>query len=129
MTTPRPADTSPDMTALYVALGGAIGALLRYATTLAVAAPLGTLIVNVLGSFAMGLAFVFVTAKGLDRAALFLMTGVLGGFTTFSAFSLDAYRLYAKGELASAATYVAGSVVLSVAGLVAGILLARAIST
>ena len=117
------------MTALYVALGGAIGALLRYATTLAVAAPLGTLIVNVLGSFAMGLAFVFVTAKGLDRAALFVMTGVLGGFTTFSAFSLDAYRLYEKGELASAATYVAGSVVLSVAGLVAGILLARAIST
>ena len=116
------------MTALYVAIGGALGALLRYATTLAVAAPLGTLIVNVLGSFVMGLAFVLVAAKGLDRAALFLMTGVLGGFTTFSAFSLDAYRLYEKGELTSAGVYVAGSVVLSVGGLVLGILVGRMVS-
>ncbi|MEO0865812.1 MAG: CrcB family protein, partial [Pseudomonadota bacterium] len=65
------------MTLLYVALGGAIGASLRYLTFLAVAFPLGTLVVNVVGSFLMGLAFVVLAQKGLDRAAVFTMTGVL----------------------------------------------------
>jgi CrcB protein len=59
---------------------------------------------------------------------LFLTTGVLGGFTTFSAFSLDAVLLWERGEIVSASAYVAGSVLLSIAGLVAGLALVRAIS-
>ena len=114
------------MTILYVALGGAIGAALRYLTFLAVTFPLGTVIVNVMGSFAMGLAFVLIAEKGMDRAALFLMTGVLGGFTTFSAFSLDALKLYERGDMGQAAFYVLASVVLSLLGLVGGVVLARA---
>ena len=113
------------MTIFYVALGGAFGAALRYLTSLVVAFPFGTLAVNVVGSFAMGLAFVLIAQKGLDRVVLFAMTGVLGGFTTFSAFSLDAFRLYERGDVGSAALYVVGSVILSLLGLVAGIALAR----
>jgi len=113
------------MIIIYVALGGAIGATLRYLTSLVVAFPFGTLAVNVLGSFAMGLAFVLIVQKGMDRLAIFAMTGILGGFTTFSAFSLDAFRLYERGDVGSAAMYVVGSVVLSLLGLVAGVALAR----
>lgn len=113
------------MIIIYVALGGAIGATLRYLTSLVVAFPFGTLAVNVLGSFAMGLAFVLIAQKGMDRLAIFAMTGILGGFTTFSAFSLDAFRLYERGDVGSAALYVVGSVVLSLLGLVAGVALAR----
>jgi len=57
----------------------------------------------------------------------FVMTGILGGFTTFSAFSLEAYTLFERGQTAAAATYVGASVVLSIAGLVAGIIIARGI--
>ena len=106
-------------------LGGALGAVLRYLTVLAVAFPMGTAVVNVVGSFLMGLAFVLIAERGLDRAAVFVMTGVLGGFTTFSAFSLDALRLYERGDLGQAALYVLGSVVLSLLALVAGVLIAR----
>lgn len=60
---------------------------------------------------------------------LFLATGILGGFTTFSAFSLDAVALYERGELTSAALYVAGSVILSIAGVWGGLCLVRAILT
>ena len=116
------------MTIFYVALGGAIGAALRYLTFLAVAFPIGTLAVNVIGSFLMGLAFVMIASKGLDRVALFAMTGVLGGFTTFSAFSLDAVRLYERGDLGQAGLYVVASVVLAILRLVAGIALARALA-
>lgn len=112
----------------YVALGGAIGAALRYLTFLAVAFPLGTVVVNVVGSFLMGLGFVLIAERGLDRTALFLMTGVLGGFTTFSAFSLDALRLYERGDAGQAALYVLASVALSILGLVAGVVLARAMA-
>lgn len=114
------------MTLLYVALGGALGAALRYLTFLLVAFPFGTLAVNVLGSFAMGLGFVWLAERGLDRASLFVMTGILGGFTTFSAFSLDVARLYERGELTMAAAYVLASVVFSVLALFAGLFLARA---
>ena len=116
------------MTMLYVALGGALGAVLRYLTSIAVAFPFGTLTVNVVGSFVMGLAFVLVAERGFDRAALFLMTGVLGGFTTFSAFSLDTLRLYERGDVGQAMLYVAASVVLALIGLVAGLLIARALA-
>lgn len=116
------------MTLVYVALGGALGASLRYLTFLAVAFPLGTLLVNVLGSFLMGVAFVVLVDKGLDRAAVFTMTGVLGGFTTFSAFSLDALRLYERGDVAQAGTYVLASVGLSILGLVLGVFVARTLA-
>lgn len=116
------------MTILYVALGGAVGATLRYLASLVVAFPFGTLAVNVVGSFAMGLAFVVIAQKGMDRLAVFAMTGVLGGFTTFSAFSLDAFRLYERGDIGSAAFYVAGSVILSLLGLLAGVVIARGLT-
>ncbi len=116
------------MTFLYVALGGALGAALRYLTSLVVAFPFGTLSVNVVGSFLMGVAFVFFAQKGLDRIAMFTMTGLLGGFTTFSAFSLDAFRLYERGDVGQAALYVGASVLLSIFGLFAGVAIARVMS-
>jgi CrcB protein len=117
----------PRMTLVLVALGGAFGAMLRYMTTSVVAFPFGTLAVNVVGCFVMGLAFVAMTDKGMDRALLFLMTGLLGGFTTFSAFSLDAYKVVMTGHVGLAALYVIGSVVLSLCGVVAGVVIARGI--
>jgi CrcB protein len=118
-----------------VALGGAIGAVLRYlaagwAGRASGELVLGTLVVNVAGSFAMGAVAVLIALKlpeGSARLAPFLMTGVLGGFTTFSAFSLDAFRLWEEGRAAAAAGYAGGSVVLSIAGLVAGIWLTRSL--
>lgn len=121
---------------LFVALGGAIGSLARYGTYVASvrlwgpAIPWGTLIVNVAGCLLMGL----IAGTADARLALhpdlrlFLMTGILGGFTTFSAFALDFARLLeAQGTIAAAA-YVAGSVGLSVGGALLGLLLARAIA-
>ncbi len=116
---------------LSVALGGALGATVRYLTGLAVLRlfgtgfPWGTMTVNVVGSLSMGLLFVVLPHGG--RTSLFLMTGVLGGFTTFSAFSLDAVQLYDRGEAGLAAVYVIASVVLSIAALIAGVWLARSI--
>ena len=113
------------MAFLYVALGGALGAMLRYLTALAITFPLGTLAVNVIGSFLMGLAFVHLTSRDLDRSILFLMTGALGGFTTFSAFSLDALRLAERGQWGMAGAYVSGTVILSLAAVFLGVFLAR----
>lgn len=104
-----------------VALGGAIGSVLRFLTVAAVSAPLATLIVNIAGSFAIGVAFVLLSA----RLSPLLMTGVLGGFTTFSAFSLDALKLWDTGQPAQAAGYVAASVLLSLAAVALGTALAR----
>lgn len=118
---------------ISVALGGAFGAVARYLTAQAVVRfvglgfPAGTLVVNAVGSFLMGLAFVFLAQNA--KLSPLLMTGFLGGFTTFSAFSLDAYNLYEQGETSMAALYVVGSVVLSIAAVVAGIALARGLST
>ncbi|MFZ7091656.1 fluoride efflux transporter CrcB [Primorskyibacter sp. 2E233] len=120
---------------LQVALGGAIGASARYLTGLTASHllgrgfPWGTLIVNVVGSFAMGVLVVALAHLGGNRYAPFLMTGLLGGFTTFSAFSLDAITLYERGQIVTAGTYVAASLVLSLAALVAGLLIARSIAT
>jgi fluoride exporter len=100
-----------------VALGGAAGSMLRYLSLLAVPAPWGTLGVNVLGSFLIGL--IFVPAGRLGLSPL-LLTGMLGGFTTFSAFSLDAARLWTAGQGAQAVAYVAGSVGLSLIAVAAG---------
>lgn len=118
-------------TLAQVALGGAIGASLRYLTGVATIRafgpgfPWGTLVVNVLGSAAMGALVVILAQKSGTRYAPFLMTGILGGFTTFSAFSLDALTIYERGQIGLAAAYVAASVVLSLSGIVAGLFLAR----
>ncbi|MDO7707661.1 MAG: CrcB family protein, partial [Loktanella sp.] len=82
---------------ISVAIGGALGAVARYLVGLAVAFPLGTLAVNVLGSFAIGLVWALFAARGLQAWLPLVMTGFLGGFTTFSAFSLDTLRLVEGG--------------------------------
>lgn len=120
-------------TLLTVAAGGAIGASLRYLTFVGATRvfghgfPVGTLVVNVLGSFLMGVVFVVIAKKGGQELALFLMTGVLGGFTTFSAFSLDTFALFERGETGTAALYVLLSVGLSIAALVIGAYAARGV--
>lgn len=118
---------------LSVAAGGAIGASGRYLTNVAMMRlagpgfPWGTVAANLLGSFMMGVLVVVLAHKGGMRYAPFLMTGVLGGYTTFSAFSLDAYTLYERGAYLQAGGYVFGSVALGLAGLVAGMAVARGI--
>ena len=120
---------------LQVAIGGALGASGRYLTTTAVARlmgksfPWGTMTVNVLGSFAMGVLVVMLAHLSGNRFAPLLMTGVLGGFTTFSAFSLDAATLYERGQVGPAAAYILASVILSVLALFAGLWFARSLTT
>ena len=111
---------------IYVALGGAVGAAARYYAGAVVAFPFGTIAVNVAGCFLMGLAFVFMAEKGMERWMPLVMTGILGGFTTFSAFSLDTLRLYEAGRIGAAGGYVVGSVVFSVLALFAGVMIMRA---
>ena len=121
------------MSYLLVFFGGGLGATLRHLVNLACARgigigfPWGTLIINITGSTAMGLIAGYLAFKGVASQPwrLFLMTGILGGYTTFSAFSLDAALLYERGELGLAAAYVLGSVVLSIAGLFAGLAVMR----
>ncbi|MBY6158336.1 fluoride efflux transporter CrcB [Pseudooceanicola nitratireducens] len=121
-------------TLLHVALGGAIGASARYLTGVAALRlmgpgfPWGTLVVNVIGSFLMGAIVILLAELSANRFAPLLMTGLLGGFTTFSAFSLDAVTLWERGETMQAATYVVASVVLSLAALMAGLFVARTLT-
>ena len=120
-----------------VFLGGGVGAALRHGVNVyagrafGLGFPWGTVIVNVVGSLAMGLFaawFAFRADAGLSQhARLFLTTGLLGGFTTFSAFSLDAVLLWERHAYAAAAAYVLGSVALSLAALVAGLWVVRSI--
>ncbi len=120
---------------LNVFLGGCLGAALRHGINIAAARvlgtgfPYGTLIINIVGSLAMGLiAEYFALKAGLpQRVRLFLTTGILGGFTTFSAFSLEAALLYERGQLAAAAIYVIASVVLAIGALFAGLAIVRAL--
>ena len=111
----------------YAACGGAIGAALRYLVSITLLFPFGTLAVNVIGSFIMGAAFVILTAKGADRMIVFAMTGVLGGFTSFSAFSLDSFKLIEEGRMLFAGGYVLASVALSLVAVFGGILLMRGV--
>jgi len=122
---------------VLVSVGGAVGAALRFLTyqlfvgsSLArggAAFPWATLTVNVAGCFLMGLAVVTILERfgGSPDLRAFFMTGVLGGFTTFSAFSLDVYELFTKDSVETVAVYIAASVILSIAALLAGIALAR----
>ena len=118
---------------LLVFFGGGLGAMLRHlvnvtcARCIGTAFPYGTFIINITGSTVMGLIAGYLASKGEASQSwrLFIMTGILGGYTTFSAFSLDSVLLYERGELGLAALYVVGSVVLSIAGLFAGLALVR----
>lgn len=120
--------------ATIVFIGAGIGGVMRYFLNLCVTAlagsafPYGILAINILGSTAMGLlaGWLAFRAEVLPDVRLFLATGVLGGFTTFSAFSLDTALLMERGETLAAAVYVAGSVVLSVLGLFIGLWAMRA---
>jgi CrcB protein len=124
--------------ALLVFIGGGIGALARHGVNIGVGRLIGTnfpwstAIINVVGSFVMGLVagyFAFRGAGGWGQhARLFIATGILGGFTTFSAFSLDTALLWERGAAGQAAAYVLGSVALSILGLFAGLGLVRALT-
>lgn len=123
---------------LLVFVGAGIGGTLRYAVNSVCARycgpslPWGTLTVNIAGSFLMGALagwLAFKAGEGWSHPLrLFLATGILGGFTTFSAFSLDAVALWERGDLGPAMAYVAASIVLSIGGLAAGLVLARSLT-
>lgn len=118
---------------LLATMGGAIGAGARHLVNVGFLRlygphfPWSTLFVNVAGSFAMGVLVEAIALKfgGSVEMRTFLATGILGGFTTFSAFSLDAYLLMARGDTAQALLYIAASVLLSIFGLVVGLTLTR----
>ena len=117
-----------------VALGGAIGASLRHGAGLAAVRlgeagwPWATFFVNVTGSLAMGALVGWLALKGAEggqNLRLFLATGMLGGFTTFSAFSLEVAEMIEQGALAKAASYAGASLLVGVAALFVGLWLAR----
>ena len=118
---------------LYVAFGGAIGASLRYVLGLAALRsfgpdyPYGTMAANVLGGFLMGVLAGWLAFKvsGGENLKLFLGVGLLGGFTTFSAFSLDAMNMLEKKAYSHFIGYTVGSVVLSIGALMIGLMIAR----
>jgi CrcB protein len=122
------------MIILAVALGGGVGAVIRFfvASTIQSAAwpgyPWGIFVVNITGGFAMGL-IVELSALRMQltpEMRAFLTTGVLGGYTTFSTFSLDSVLLIERGNYGSAAIYIVGSTLLSILALFAGLWLVRA---
>ena len=121
------------MNYLLVFIGGGLGSTLRHVVNMVCARGLGTafpyhtFIINISGSLVMGLIAGYLAFKGEASQPwrLFLMTGILGGYTTFSAFSLDTAMLYERGEIGARAVVRAGSVVLSIAGLFAGLALVR----
>ena len=117
-----------------VALGGAIGAALRYLTGVGVVRlighqefPLAIITVNVVGSFLMGAFVVAAAQRGLTHLSPLVMTGLLGGFTTFSAFSLETVTLIERGAIGQAGLYVALSVGLSIGALMLGLWVTRGI--
>lgn len=122
---------------LIVFLGAGIGGALRHgvnagcARWCGTAFPWGTMTVNVVGSFVMGALaawLAFKAGEGWSQPLrLFLTTGILGGFTTFSAFSLDAVLIWERGQLGFAGAYVAASILLSIAGLVTGLAAVRSL--
>lgn len=124
------------MAYLMVFIGGGIGAALRHSVNLGAARlfatsfPYGTLTVNIVGCLVMGLLTGYFAFKGdvSQHWRLFMTTGILGGFTTFSAFSLDVALLYERGEIGLAATYILASVVVSLVAVFAGLALMRSLT-
>jgi CrcB protein len=119
---------------LLVAVGGALGSMARYGTGVLVGRawsssfPLGTMLINIAGSLAMGLFIGYLartTPSWQADARLFVAVGIFGGFTTFSSFSLDTIAMMERGEIGLALLYVAVSVVIGVAALYGGLLLMR----
>lgn len=118
---------------VLVFLGAGLGGMLRHSVNraslrfLGPDLPAGTLAVNLIGSLAIGALAGYLALRGQASAnfQLFLATGVLGGFTTFSAFSLEAALFWQRGQLAYCALYALGSVVLSIAGVFAGLWLLK----
>jgi fluoride exporter len=123
-------------TLLWVAAGGALGSVTRYGfnncitRVMGESFPWGILLINVLGSFLIGMvgAYWIVRMPANDMARLFLTTGFLGGFTTFSAFAFDVLNLMQSDQNASAAIYVMASVVLSIVAVFVGFALVKAIA-
>ncbi|HEY0218705.1 MAG TPA: fluoride efflux transporter CrcB [Afipia sp.] len=121
------------MNYLLVFFGGGLGSVLRYWVNVLCGRlfgtdfPYGIMLINITGSTVMGLVAGYLAFKGeaAQPWRIFLMTGILGGYTTFSAFSLDAAVLYERGEIGLAALYVIASVALSIGGLFAGLALVR----
>lgn len=120
-------------TTFFVALGGALGATVRFLIGVGLLRavgpgfPVAIIAVNILGSFLMGLFVVLSAHKGWSSYAPFVMIGLLGGFTTFSAFSLETITLYERGALGQAALYVGLSVIGSLFAIMAGITLGRSL--
>lgn len=118
---------------LIVFLGAGIGGAARHGVNIATLRllgfgfPYGTLAINIAGSLVMGLLAGWFAHKGDPGQAwrLFLTTGILGGFTTFSTFSLDTALLYERGQLGTAALYAGASVALAISGLFAGLFIVR----
>jgi CrcB protein len=123
---------------LIVFIGAGLGGCLRHAINLLAARllgtnfPWGTFLINISGSLVMGLIAGWLAfragAAWTQHVRLFLLTGILGGYTTFSAFSLDAALIYERGELGMMGVYVGGSVLLALAGVFGGLALMRALS-
>lgn len=123
---------------LLVFVGAGLGGVLRHLIAMASARmlgndfPYGILFINVTGSFVMGLLvgwLAFRAGAGWTRQAqLFVATGVLGGYTTFSTFSLDSFRLIERGQIGLAGLYIGASVIVGVAGLWAGLALVRGLA-
>jgi CrcB protein len=121
---------------LWIALGGAVGAALRHAMNIGIAKMAGgdfpwhTMLINISGSFVMGMLITLMALRWnvTNELRAFLTTGILGGYTTFSAFSLDFALLVERKAYALAGAYVLGSVVLSLVAIFAGMALARALA-
>ncbi|WP_313618719.1 fluoride efflux transporter CrcB [Agrobacterium sp.] len=120
---------------LLVAIGGAVGSGARYLLNLWAVRlggtnfPWGTFAVNIIGGFAIGLLSEMIIRKfsASTEMRLLLVTGMLGGFTTFSSFSLDAVGLFERGEIGLSAVYVLSSVVISILAVCGGLALGRAL--
>jgi len=104
---------------------------MRYASILGVTRlfgagfPIGTLFVNILGSILLGFLVVLIDQRNWVSLTPFIIVGILGGFTTFSAFSLDAYNLFERGDFLACVAYIFFSVSLSILALVVGIIIGR----
>lgn len=117
---------------LQVAIGGALGSVARYGVNILATRwhpgfPLGTLTVNIVGCLCMGLLASALALKGGQHLAPFFLTGLLGGFTTFSAFALDTMTLWERGAAGVALLYVGASILVSLAAVIAGLAIGRGV--